>query len=100
MFDEAGFPGDPSSPHFYVGRGGRVLPTGESNVPVEGLWVDSSDGRADCDPTRDGEGCVFRPFSAGNEGVNCSLGFMHFLPNVRGFCPRALRNRVRNCIFL
>ncbi len=89
VFDETGFPGDPAYPNYYVSAaasGDVVLPTGTVNAPVEGLWVDGR-GRPDCDPLRPGAVCHFRPFVR-NDAVNCSLGFMHFLPNVRSFCDR------------
>ncbi len=84
VFDEAGFAGDQAYPNYFVHQG-QVMVTGTSNVPVEGMWVDE-DGKPECDPTQD-DICHFRPFVR-NDAVNCSLGFMHFLSNVRGYCDK------------
>ena len=84
IFDETGFQGDPLYPSFFRHQG-MILPTGTTNVPVEGLWVDG-DELPGCDPS-ESEDCFFRPFIK-NDKVNCSLGYMHHLPRVTTYCDR------------
>ena len=62
----------------------QVLPTGSSDAPISGYWVDGG-GSPGCDPEE--ESCHFRPTGA-NDRVTCSLGYMHFLPSVKTFCGR------------
>ena len=90
VFDEFGFNRDPLYPNHFK-YNGQVLPTGTSDAPVSGYWIDEGGGPG-CDPET--ESCHFRP-SGSNDRVTCSLGYMHFLPSVKTFCgPGALYENV------
>ena len=89
IFDEFGFPGDPIYPNFHK-VDGRIFPTGTSNVPVAGTWVHPDTGREGCDVEK--QLCFFQPTvdsdrANSNFPVTCSIAYLPFLPNVRGFCP-------------
>ena len=47
----------------------QILPTGTSDAPVSGYWIDEG-GSPGCDPQT--ESCHFRP-SGSNDRVTCSL---------------------------
>ena len=80
VYDEFGYGRDLFYPsHFF--HGGSVLPTGSTNIPLRGSWVNLSG--SECDPVR--EECAFRP-AGDNSGVTCSLGYAYDLPNVTRFC--------------
>ena len=58
------FPGDPLYPNFFK-INDEIVPTGSSNVPIDGTWVKRSNLSEDCDPElqglEDGEECFFKP---------------------------------------
>ena len=82
IFDEYGFSGDNLYPnHFF--HHGKILPTGSSNIPLKGLWLNSN-GQTGCYPGSDRD-CYFH-LQGRNDGLTCSLGNLHFLPNVTTFC--------------
>ena len=84
VFDEYGFSGDHLYPnHFF--HHGKILPTGETNAPLNGLWLNSN-GQTGCYPGSDRD-CYFH-FQGRNNGLVCSLGYLHFLPNVTRFCSK------------
>jgi hypothetical protein len=94
VFDEHGFSGDLMYPAHFV-RDGRVLPTGTTDVlAAKGNWVDADTGAAGCDPRNAGKRCVFHVARDTNAGVTCSLGFLHFLANVTGYCDPAITSRL------
>ena len=86
VFDEFGFPGDPVYPaHFTVG--GSIVPTGSSDGPVAGSWRSALDSSEGCEPTSTSKNCFFQPSdSASNARLECSLGYLPFLPGVKRFC--------------
>ena len=87
IFDEFGFNQDQLYPNYFFHKG-HILPTGTTNVPVKGTWV-SQTGQAGCDPLSKDNECYFQP-SGNNNQVTCSLGYLHFLPNVTSFCDASL----------
>lgn len=82
IFDEFGFNHDRMYPNYYYHQG-EMLPTGTTNVPVKGSWVNAN-GHSDCDPKQ--EECFFKPSANDNNDVTCSLGYLHFLPKVTKWC--------------
>ena len=81
IFDEFGFSHDEFYPNHFIHKG-QILPTGTSNIPLKGQWVDHS-GQPGCDPLE--QDCQFQP-SGDNTAVTCSLGYLQYLPNVTSFC--------------
>ena len=81
VFDEQGFAGDPLYPIFYE-KDRKILPTGSVNTMLTGSWI-YSNGSSLCDPTT--EDCYFKP-EGHNKEVTCSLNYVPFLENVRGWC--------------
>ena len=82
IFDEFGFTGDSMYPNYFH-HNGQILPTGTSNVPLKGLWLNSN-GETGCHPGTDRD--CFYHLQGRNDGINCSLGYLHFLPNVTTYC--------------
>ena len=80
IFDEFGYGRDLFYPSHFFYRG-RILPTGSTNRPLRGSWVNPSG--TECEPVKDD--CTFRP-AGDNSGVTCSLGYAHSLANVTRFC--------------
>ena len=88
VFEERGYPGDPLFPHYFNQPDGTILPTGSYNEKVNGRWM-NQDRSKECDPRQvaDDQTCLF--FPAGNNGhIQCSLGYLYFLPSVKSFCNR------------
>ena len=90
-FDEFGYANDPIYPNYFKSRD-QIFPTGTSNEPINGIWVDAY-GSPDCvsSPTN---ACYFQPVGT-NDHVTCSLGYMHFLPTVNAFCPTSTNGQGR-----
>ena len=84
IFDEKGFSGDKLYPAYYKSDG-QILPTGQTNVPVKGVWV-TKNGASSCQP--DVEACIFQPQGL-NDQVTCSLGFLPAIPSVTSYCKTA-----------
>lgn len=84
IFDEFGFSGDPIYPSHFMSNG-RPFPTGTSDAPVSGIWVDR-EGNPGCDPAAEGSDCFFRPLGP-NDAVTCSMGYVNYLPSVHSYCP-------------
>ena len=82
IFDEFGFTGDSMYPNYFH-HDGQILPTGTSNVPLKGLWLNSN-GETGCHPGTDRD--CFYHLQGRNDGMTCSLGYLHFLPNVTSYC--------------
>jgi calcium-activated chloride channel regulator 4 len=83
IFDEHGFNGDLLYPHYYKSNG-RILPTGTTDSNVDGEWM-NLEGRNACNPSVESD-CYFFP-TGSNDQVTCSLGYLHYLPSVKHFCP-------------
>ena len=88
IFDETGFIDDSLYPNYFFYKG-QILPTGNSDVSLDGTWTNVFSGQKGCDPSIDKD-CIFHPKAGGLENVTCSIGFAPFLPNVNGFCDRSL----------
>ena len=84
IFDEFGFTGDSMYPNYFH-HNGQILPTGTSNVPLKGLWLDSN-GETGCYPGTD-RNCFYH-LQGRNDGISCSLGYLYFLPNVTTYCDK------------
>jgi hypothetical protein len=58
------FSGDPLYPNFFKIRN-VIVPTGTSNVPIDGSWLKRSEPSEECDPELQGgdggEECFFKP---------------------------------------
>ena len=84
IFDEFGFTGDSMYPNYFH-HNGQILPTGTSNLPLKGLWLNSN-GETGCHPGIDRD--CFYHLQGRNDGITCSLGYLHFLPNVTSYCDK------------
>ena len=84
IFDEHGYIHDPMYPNFYYANG-QVMPTGSIDVPLGGIWINMMTGHTGCDPKTE-PNCLFYPHDKLMHQVTCSLGNVHFLPNVTKFC--------------
>ena len=62
------------------------MTTPASQQPLNGLWLNSN-GQTGCYPGTDRD-CYFH-LQGRNNGLTCSLGSLHFLPNVTGFCDNS-----------
>ena len=84
IFDEYGFTGDSMYPNYFH-HNGQILPTGTSNIPLKGLWLNSN-GVTGCHPGTDRD--CFYHLQGRNDGISCSMGYLHFLPNVTSYCDK------------
>ena len=89
IFDEFGFSGDQLYPNFYYDHQGQIVPTGASNVKLEGVWINLMTGLTGCNPELEPYDCLFYPHDNQESKVECSLGNLHFLPNVTRFCSKS-----------
>ena len=84
IFDEFGFIGDVMYPSYYH-LNGHIMPTGTSDIPLGGVWINMMTGHTGCNPSLEPD-CLFYPNEKQMHDVTCSLGNLHFLPNVTRFC--------------
>lgn len=58
------FLGDPLYPNYFKIRN-EIVPTGTSDIAIEGTWVKRTNTSEECDPEQqagpDGEECFFKP---------------------------------------
>ena len=87
IFDESGYIDDHLYPNYFFNKG-EILPTGNTDMRMEGTWINVFSGQKGCDPSIDKD-CIFHPRSKSLENITCSLGFAPYLPNVTKFCDRA-----------
>jgi len=86
IFDESGFIDDHLYPNYFFHKG-EILPTGNTDLRMEGTWINVFSGQKGCDPSIDKD-CIFHPKSKSLENITCSLGFAPYLPKVTRFCDR------------
>ena len=84
IFDEFGFIGDAMYPSYYH-LNGHIMPTGTSDIPLGGVWINMMTGHTGCNPSSE-PNCLFYPNEKQMQDVTCSLANLHFLPNVTRFC--------------
>ncbi|KAK3867102.1 hypothetical protein Pcinc_027416 [Petrolisthes cinctipes] len=105
VFDELGYPGDPSFPLFYIkeypGRGGsNILPTYCADVQVEGRQIDRR-GRSACGLTYTGEpdpNCRFLPYKYQRAASSLMSYPFIFTDSVVDFCDSASSQRPHNSV--
>lgn len=89
VFDEFGYIGDHLYPRFYQHTKTNATPTGCSNVPINGEFIDESTNIS-CNSLSFRQllksSCTLKASKAENEGVKSSLMYLHNLPNVTAFC--------------
>ena len=79
-------------PNYFYAKG-QVVPTGGIDVPLGGIWINMMTGHTGCDPALE-PNCLFYPHDKQMERVTCSLGNVHFLPNVTKFCDNSKQTTV------
>ena len=91
VFDEYGYPGDKLYPHYYKVQN-EIVPTGSTDVKIQGSWKTLDSAQLDCDPSQSEKmnnnngPCTFHVDLEQNEQATCSLGYLPFLTNVQKYC--------------
>jgi hypothetical protein len=69
------FSADPLYPNYFKIKN-EIVPTGSSDVPIDGTWVKRSDANEECDPELQlqEEECFFKPVP---EQVNPGKGYLN-----------------------
>lgn len=86
IFDETGFSEDSLYPNFFFSKG-EILPTGNTDEMLDGVWKNVITGQRNCDPASERD-CIFHARPKSLDNVTCSLGYLPFLPNVTRYCDR------------
>ena len=89
IFDEMGYNGDHLYPRYFKSNG-NLVPSFDNEM--KGEWKNILSLNP-CNPEIDNE-CVYVPDQSSLESVNCSMGNLHFLPNVTSFCSSGERTQI------
>ena len=69
-------------PSFFY-QNGDIVPTGAIDFSLQGTWRNND--KEICVPEKN-EDCFYYPNEEQLDEITCSLGGLHFLPNVTKFC--------------